>query len=417
MHGHATIYPMGTVRKGRRVANVLFHALAALLLVLVSPGIAHADSVRDEQWQLDALHAVDAWSLSTGRGIIVAVVDSGVDKYHVDLRGKVLPGADFVESADGSGGDGSFDPVGHGTSVAALIAGNNDADGVVGLAYDAQILPVRVLDKENRYDDAGIVARAVRWSVDHGANVVNLSLGGVGKSTELGEAIEYALSRDVVVVACTGNLDPQKDDGQGVWFPARMPGVVAVSGLRRDGEFWTGALTGTATVLTAPADGLTSAHPQGYWNIQGTSFAAPLVSATAAMIKARYPGISAADTINRLIFTAADLGKPGRDDTYGFGRVNPAAALSVDVPHVPSNPLLATTDGGGGTHPGPSAPAAEVPGEDGQGTNAPAVAASKGPGATPYVLLIAVAVVAAAVLTTTLVVLRRQGHQRRPPGY
>ncbi|WP_285665572.1 S8 family serine peptidase [Actinorhabdospora filicis] len=408
---------MGTVRKGRRVTNGLFGALATVLLVLVAPVPAHADSVRDKQWQLDALHARDAWALSTGRGAIVAVVDSGVDKYHVDLRGKVLPGADFVESADGSGGDGSFDPVGHGTSVAALIAGNNDPDGVVGLAYDAQILPVRVLDKENRYDDAGIVARAVRWAVDHGANVINLSLGGVGKSTELGEAIDYALSREVVVVACTGNVDPQKDDAQGVWFPARMPGVVAVSGLAPDGEFWSGALTGTATVLAAPADGLTSAHPQGYWDIQGTSFAAPLVSATAAMIKSRFQGISAADTINRLIFTAADLGKPGRDDVFGFGRVNPAAALSVDVPHVPGNPLLAATDGGGGTHPGASATGAAPPAGDAPDSAAPAAAAAEGPGATPYVLLVAVAVVAAAALTTTLVVLRRQGHRRTPGPY
>ncbi|MEV0644639.1 type VII secretion-associated serine protease mycosin [Phytomonospora sp. NPDC050363] len=385
------------------------------------PVPAHADDVRPKQWQLDALHAADAWPQSTGAGAVVAVVDSGVDAGHVDLRGKVLPGADFVKSDDGSGGDGTFDPVGHGTSVAALIAGQNDPDGVVGLAYDAMILPVRVLDKDNRYDDAGVVARAVRWAVDHGADVVNLSLGGVGKSTELGEAITYALSREVVVVACTGNVDSSKDDEQSVWFPARMPGVVAVSGLSPDGEFWDGALTGVPTVLSAPADHLTSAHPDGYWNIQGTSFAAPLVSATAALVRSKFPDMSAANIINRLIFTAADLGKPGRDDVYGFGRVNPVGALSPQIPEVAINPLLSSVDGGGGTQPQPSGTQVPESGAAGPGGDAPPPAAAdtaaKGPGPTPYILLAVVAVIAAIALTTTLVLLRRNGHYRRPPSF
>ncbi|GIG63856.1 type VII secretion-associated serine protease [Phytomonospora endophytica] len=385
---------------------------------VAAPGAALADDVRPKQWQLDSLHAADAWPQSTGAGTIVAVLDSGVDADHVDLRGKVLPGADFVKSTDGSGGDGTEDPVGHGTSVAALIGGLNDADGVVGVAYDAQILPVRVLDKDNRYDDAGVVARAVRWAVDHGADVVNLSLGGVGKSPELAEAITYALSREVVVIACTGNVDSSKDDEQGVWFPARMPGVVAVSGLSPDGEFWDGALTGTETVLTAPADHLTSAHPDGYWNIQGTSFAAPLVSATAALIRAKYPDLSAANVINRLIFTAADLGKPGRDEVYGFGLVNPVGALAPEIPQVLTNPLLSQVDGGGGTQPESSqTPPPSTDGAVPPDGEAPPAAAEepKGPGPTPYILLAVVAVIAAIALTTTLVLLRRNGHYRKPP--
>ncbi|WDZ85724.1 type VII secretion-associated serine protease mycosin [Micromonospora cathayae] len=296
---------------------------------------ARADQVRNDQWQLDALDAETAWRTSTGRGVTVAVVDSGVDGSHPDLAGQVLPGLDLVAPE----GTTEPDPVGHGTTVAALIAGRRDDQrGAVGLAPDAKILPVRVLDAENRYDDALIVARGVRWAVDNGARVINLSLGGGGDSPALAAALDYAFARDVVVVACTGNL--AVSPGNRVWYPAREPGVIAVSGLERDGDdLWSGSITGPETVLTAPATGLVGARPGGYWRVQGTSFAAPLVTAAAALVRARFPQMSAGEVVNRLISTARDLGPAGRDDRFGFGRVDPVAALTRDVPAVPRNPL------------------------------------------------------------------------------
>ncbi|MFI7021188.1 type VII secretion-associated serine protease mycosin [Micromonospora sp. NPDC049900] len=295
-----------------------------------------ADQVRDEQWQLDKLGARVAWRTSTGRGVIVAVIDSGVDGSHPDLAGQVLPGLDLVSP----GGAAEPDPVGHGTTVAGLIAGrNDDRRGVVGLAPDSRILPVRVLDEENRYDDALIVAKGVRWAVDNGAKVINLSLGGNGDSPALAAAIDYAFAKDVVVVACTGNLATSPEAK--VWYPAREPGVIAVSGLERNSDnLWSGAITGRATVLTAPASGLVGARPpQGYWRVQGTSFAAPLVAATAALVRARYPQMSAGDVVNRLLVTARDIGPTGRDDRFGYGLVDPIAALTADVPLVGDNPL------------------------------------------------------------------------------
>ncbi len=294
------------------------------------------DQVRDEQWQLEELRAKTAWRTSTGRGVVVAVVDSGVDGSHPDLAGQVLPGIDLV-SPDGADGP---DPVGHGTTVAGLIAGRADDDrGVVGLAPDARILPVRVLDDENRYDDAMIVAKGVRWAVDNGARVINLSLGGSGDSPALAAALDYAFARDVVVVACTGNL--ATSNSPKVWYPAREPGVVAVAGLERDTQnLWSGSITGPETVLTAPATALYGARPPaGYWRVQGTSFAAPLVAATAALIRARYPQMSAGDVINRMISTARHLGPAGRNDQFGYGLVDPVAALTADVPSVGRNPL------------------------------------------------------------------------------
>jgi type VII secretion-associated serine protease mycosin len=299
------------------------------------------DAVRNEQQHLRTLNVAGAWTYSSGAGVTVAVIDSGVDAGHPDLQGQVLPGLDLVDPS----GNGDTDLVGHGTTVAALIAGKDDNDGVIGIAPNAKILPVRVLDQDNRYDDAMIVAKGVRWAADHGAKVINLSLGGSGSSAPLAAALDYAFARDVVVVACTGNANasPSTD----VWYPAREPGVVAVAGMERDGDvLWSGSITGKETVVTAPATQLVGARPGGYWRVQGTSFAAPMVSATAALIRARWPTMPAGEVINRIIKTAKDRGAPGRDNVYGYGLVDPTGALTAQVPAVVDNPLDTTPDPG-----------------------------------------------------------------------
>ncbi|MEV4346619.1 type VII secretion-associated serine protease mycosin [Actinoplanes sp. NPDC049596] len=310
-------------------------------VVPASPAFAEpapllSDSVRDDEWQLETLDVPDAWTYADGAGVTVAVIDSGVDATHPDLQGQVLPGRDLVDPE----GDGDTDLVGHGTTVSAIIAGrNDDQNGVVGIAPKAKILPVRVLDEQNRYDDALIVARGVRWAVDHGARVINLSLGGNGSSAALAAALDYAFAKDVVVVACTGNTSASS--GTDVWYPAREPGVLAVAGTERDGtSLWSGSITGKETVVTAPATQLVGARAGGtYWKVQGTSFAAPMVSATAALIRSRWPTMPAGEVINRIVRTAKDLGTPGRDATFGFGMVNPVAALTQQVPAVLDNPL------------------------------------------------------------------------------
>jgi subtilisin family serine protease len=345
--------------------------LGLALAVLPAPRAAHADWVRDGEWQLRALGANTAWRYSTGAGVTVAVLDSGVDASHADLAGQVLPGADFVDGST----DGRRDPVGHGTTVAALIAGRaDDGSGVAGIAPGAHILPVRVLDKANKYDDATVVAGGLRWAVDHGATVVNMSLGGAVRSDILADALAYAAAHDVVVVACTGNVVSGSGNSD-VWYPAREPGVVAVAGLTAgtvagqggggpapadtgngtDGGtggvggsavdlLWPGSLTGPSTVLAAPAVNLLGARPGGYWRVQGTSFAAPLVTGTVALVRSRFPELDAANAINKVIETARDLGAPGRDSRYGYGEVDPVAALTANVRSVTSNPLDPSLD-------------------------------------------------------------------------
>lgn len=318
-----------------------FAALAPETGGLSAPFPLHGDAVRNQQWHLKTLNLPGAWEYSSGSGVTVAVVDSGVDARHVDLQGQVLPGLDLVDPA----GNGDTDLVGHGTTVAALIAGRDDADGVIGIAPKAKILPVRVLDQENRYDDAMIVAKGVRWAVDHGARVINLSLGGGGSSAVLAAALDYAFAKDVVVVACTGNASASPTTG--VWYPAREPGVIAVAGMERSGDaLWSGSITGQETVVTAPATDLVGARPGGYWRVQGTSFAAPMVSGTAALIRSRWPMMPAGEVINRIIRTAKDRGAPGRDSVYGYGMVDPTGALTDTVPAVMDNPLDTTPDPG-----------------------------------------------------------------------
>ncbi len=359
MSAAANEAPAGPPRRTRRAAQRFCAASFALLVLAVAapaprPAAAPAgtgagvvtaplrtDGVRDEQWQLKSLGMPEAWRHATGDGVTVAVVDSGVDGDHPDLKGQVLAGLDLVADS----GDGRVDPVGHGTTVSAFIAGRGDDDGVIGIAPKAKILPIRVLDRENRYDDALVVAKAVRWAVDSGAKVINLSLGGTGSSAALAAALDYAFAKDVVVVACTGNAG--STTATDVWYPAREPGVIAVAGLEREGgELWTGSITGRQTVVAAPATELVGARPNGYWRIQGTSFAAPMVSATAALVRSRWPGMSAGDVVNRIISTARDLGSPGRDEVYGYGMVDPVKALTASVPAVADNPLDTTPSPG-----------------------------------------------------------------------
>ncbi|MER7002296.1 type VII secretion-associated serine protease mycosin [Dactylosporangium sp. NPDC000555] len=325
-------------------------ALGCAVAVEAAPGVAAADQVRGRQWQLAALDVREAWKVSVGKGVIVAVIDSGVDAGHPDLAGQVLPGIDLVDPEANNAG--KVDPVGHGTTVAALIAGNSkNSSGVEGIAPGAKILPIRVLNKENKYDDPDVVAQAVRWAVDHGATVINLSLGGALRDEAIAAALRYAAAHDVVVVACTGNIATDPSIRQ-VWYPAREPGVVAVAGLEtaRTGganpagnggrTLWSGSLTGPETVLTAPAVNLTGARPGGgYWQVHGTSFAAPLVAGVASLVRARYPRMNVANVINRLIETAKDLGPVGRDDRFGYGEVDPVAALRNSVREVATNPL------------------------------------------------------------------------------
>ena len=338
---------MGTGRlAGRRSAVVGVIALLATLMAQTGPARAESD-VRDHQWHLDALRIDQVHRITTGEGVVVAVVDSGVDATHPDLAGQVLEGSRMSGEQD----QGLVDNRNHGTGVAGLIAGNGRGpDSVLGIAPGAKILPVKVFSGGLGGTD---LPQGIRYAVDQGADVINVSMA-TGQTDRLLDALRYAESHDVVVVASAGNKvadeDPEADPDRGVEAPARIPGVVAVSAVDSRGRAWDGGLRGPEVALAAPgvemafltAEGKPLGRPlrPGYGLVPGgTSMASPVVAGAAALLRAHSPELSAANVVNRLIATADDLGAPGRDEDIGFGRVNILRALTEDVPEAPEHPL------------------------------------------------------------------------------
>ncbi|MDG6108547.1 S8 family serine peptidase [Dactylosporangium aurantiacum] len=330
---------MRAVRKAAVVVAVL---VAAAPVLAAQP--AWAETMRDRQWYLKTLDVAAAQKVTAGDGVVVAVLDSGVGT-HPDLDGQVLDGTSFV------GEPGSFrtDNDGHGSSMAGIIAAKGgSADHLLGIAPKAKILPVRI-SASGTAIGATNIADGIRWAVDHGAKVINISTGGTVIERTAEDAIRYALDHDAVVVAGSGNAS-QFPSGSGVLAPARFPGVVAVSAIDRDGNAWAGAIRGPEVVLTAPGVAIPVISASGggrvvgyYPSSDGTSAATAVVSGAAALIRAKYPQLPAKDVIQRLIATADDAGTPGRDPDYGYGRLNLVKALTTDVPAVPSNPLLAAS--------------------------------------------------------------------------
>ncbi|WP_232520104.1 S8 family serine peptidase [Actinosynnema pretiosum] len=374
-------------------------ALAVLAMVAQTP----AWSIGQQQWHLDALGVHRAHELARGDGVVVAVVDSGVDDTRPDLVGRVLPGTG-VGDAVGTGG--VQDRSGHGTAMAALIAGVGESGGVLGVAPAAKVLPVSVGVDGTGFTLAA-VAEGVRWAVDHGADVVNLSLTSVATLTpELTDAVDYAFEHDVVVVAGTGNSGEEH-----VGAPADIPGVIAVAGTTRDGSPWARSNTGPPTVLAAPAERVVTAVPltssaSGYAAVDGTSAATALVSGVVALVRSRFPDLDAANVVNRLVISAVDLLEPGRDSRTGFGLVNPVGALEGRIREVDRSPLLPPRP------PLPAATAAPDPalasadrGSADQGS-AP-VAAEPGDGVGPVERAAWATAVALLLATAGLVALRR----------
>ncbi|MDO0937016.1 type VII secretion-associated serine protease mycosin [Streptomyces sp. DG2A-72] len=316
-------------------------ALTGALLLTAAP-VASADYVRDQQWVLDVFAMEDTWAETQGEGVTVAVVDSGVDGSHPDLTGQVLEGKDFT-----GGGNAQKDVDGHGTSMASLIAahghGAGNASGMVGFAPKAKILPLRVIQTQKDPNHDETWAAAVRYAVDHGAKVINLSFGNDGGKTlsDGRAAIAYAQAHDVVVVASAGN-----EGSIAVDEPAALPGVVSVGAVDEEGNRWDGSNTGKGLTLMAPGAQILAAdttRSQQYSMSTGTSDATAYVSATAALVRSKFPDLTAGQVINRLIKSASFLGHKGLkapDEEYGYGIIRPRQAVTMDIPAGPKeNPL------------------------------------------------------------------------------
>ena len=277
------------------------------------------DPMRSQQWALDKTSFESAWSLTRGHGVIVAVIDSGVDATHQDLTGSVLRGKDYIDP----GTYGQIDPDGHGTHVAGILAAHvNNGVGIDGAAPAVRILPVRVLDASGS-GDASNVAKGIIWATDHGARVINLSLGG-GKSAGLQQAMQYANSKQVVVLAAGGN---NAQVGNAPVYPAAYPQAIAVASINDDLAHSTFGNTGRYLDISAPGEGIVSAwgtSSTAYADASGTSMATPYAAAEAALIIAATPKLSAARVKLIMQNTATHL---GASTVFGQGLINPVAAV------------------------------------------------------------------------------------------
>jgi subtilisin family serine protease len=307
--------------------------LASFLLIpLILSSVSEAD-----HWWLEDFEAVRNLS---GEGVVIAVIDTGIDASHPDLAGVVIGGADF----SGAGTPGGTSPVGpsgfHATMVASLIAGQGRiTGGVIGIAPNAKLLSISVgLGLEGADTDRQI-AQAVRWAADQGADVINLSVSRASRNwpASWDEAFLYAMEKDVVIVAASGN---KLDGVSSPTAPATIPGVISVTAVDREGN--ASAVSGAEgigiSVAAAGIDMVGSYPNQQAKKWSGSSAAAPIVSGLLALMIEADPSASSSDLIERLISTAKDLGEKGYDKDFGYGLISPSSAVSSRLSSI-ENPL------------------------------------------------------------------------------
>ncbi|MBT2480988.1 type VII secretion-associated serine protease mycosin [Streptomyces sp. ISL-94] len=302
-------------------------ALVGLLLAGVAATPAHAETIRSQQWHLDAMKADEIWKISKGKGVTVAVIDDGI-KEIPELEGQVVSGKDFTSQ----GGDGHADNSTHGTGIAAMIAGTGkhpSGDGSYGLAPGAKILPLRVSNTEMATPSW---VAAIRYAAESDAKVINISLGIDGKPEDdlaRAEAVKYALSKGKLIFAAVGNSG---DTLNKVEYPGATPGVVGVGAVDPSGEPTKESQHGPQVDMAAPGIDIVTActGKTGLCKTSGTSDASALASASAALLWSAHPDWTNNQVLRVLLNTA---GKPfdgsQRNDFVGYGVVRPRLALQT----------------------------------------------------------------------------------------
>ena len=309
------------------LAFILVAMSATTLLVASDSSKAFAetgiDPLLDQQWGLTKIGAPSVWSITRGAGVTVAVIDSGSGP-HPDLDANMDVGRTMFGSIDSVGMVDVDTEKGHGTHVAGIIAAVADNSiGGAGVAPQSRILPIRTLES-NGEGTGSDVAKAVYFAVDSGVKVINLSLGGETESPVLTAAIQYAVDRNVLVVAAAGN---GAADAAPKW-PAASDLTLAVTAIDRNNNVASFGQRGDYIDLAAPGTLIFSTANNDYKMQSGSSMAAAFVSGAAALLFAAQPSITATQVRDILQRTATDIGAPGRDTTFGFGLVNLIAAFA-----------------------------------------------------------------------------------------
>ncbi|GAA4614119.1 type VII secretion-associated serine protease mycosin [Actinoallomurus liliacearum] len=301
------------------------------------PPAYSAPRPRAEEWWFGTWDIQSkVWPISTGKGVTVAVIDSGVNANLPDLHGVVESGTD-VETGKGDG-RADIDTLenGHGTAMAALIAGQGSGVGMVGVAPGARILPIRAQGGRAELADG------IRYAVDHGAEVINVSQGlpdFIGCDNKTKSAVSYALEHDAVIVASAGN------DGNGrnvPEWPGECPGVLAVGAVDHLFSPWVKTQRQPYVAVAAPGVRAGSIDRTGKFvpDWDGTSQASALTSSVVALVRSKFPNMRARQVVQRIVATARDVGPRGRDDLTGYGLVRPYHALVDKVASDAPNPVF-----------------------------------------------------------------------------
>ena len=277
------------------------------------------DSDYGQQYYLTNIRASQAWDHTTGTpSVIIAVLDSGIDLAHPDLAGRIGQGYDFVENDSIP-----QDQNGHGTHVAGIAAANaNNGYGIAGVDWKAQIMPIRVLDAYGNGSFAN-VAQGIIWAADHGARVINLSLGGSQYSAVLDESVQYAVQMGVILVAATGNSGSST-----VLYPAAFPGVIGVGATDQNNHLAWFSNTGDGVDVVAPGVSIYGLDVgSGFRSRNGTSMSAPQVAGFAALLAGLPEMQYSSAVVAKIESSAKDLGPAGWDPQYGYGLIQIGPAV------------------------------------------------------------------------------------------
>ncbi|MGP3971968.1 S8 family serine peptidase [Streptomyces sp. 6N223] len=320
--------------------------VSSLSVVAAATSSAQADSPQDP-WYLETLRADDIWEQARGEGVTVAVIDSGVDDSVSELEGQVLEGTDLTLSPDGA----HIDETGHGTSMAALIAGTGLGDGIQGLAPGVQILPIRVTAKDGVIDFGyeQRMADAIEYAVAEGAQIISISqasqVAGASRE-EVEDALAEAARQDVLIFAASGN---RGDIDNSAEFPSKLDGVIGVGAVDSTGAREDYSTRGPHVALAGPAS---DAPGHCEWPDHevclmsgGTSSATALASASAALIRSAHPDWTKNQVLRVMMETADGPANGERNDEIGYGMVRPDRVIlhgEGDPGDPDTNPLFAS---------------------------------------------------------------------------
>ncbi|MEO8082376.1 MAG: S8 family serine peptidase [Ardenticatenales bacterium] len=296
------------------------------------------DPYLSQQWHHAKIESAGAWDRQRGAGVTIAIVDTGTNCNHADLAGKCVTGYDYVNHDNNPADD-----QGHGTHVAGIAAAvTNNGVGGAGVGWDSMVMPVKVLDRTGNGGHSAI-ASGITYAADHGADIINMSLGGAFTSSALRTAVEYAISHGVVVVAAAGNENTSNPS-----YPAAYTGVISVAATTQSDQRASFSNYGTTIKVAAPGVSiLSTVMTGGYQAWSGTSMASPVVAGLAALLVAQNPSRTPAQVEQILEQSADDLGDRGWDPNFGWGRINARKALEfspgTSTPGTPGGPTGGTT--------------------------------------------------------------------------